>query len=330
VVTLAKKNNGSYTLADGIGNKVKLFDTLAHATSGTPIATWPKAASATLYMRSYAIGTETPTLTFTHTADNIANSIDKFSVTVQDVIILFSKGDVRPGKSSPARNETVTATARRTGNTGPMTIALTSDNARATVAPASFIIPNGETTVQQVITVTGVTVSPANYDTHLVAKVGGVTKGSIPITVVYPRNWGSSAIGTPSVDTTPTATQEDGQWFAVWSRDITLTAQDQFGETLRSQWDGVIMQESEDGGDTWVGFKQPNGDALKDGQVEDPAKARAGPMTQAEAEAIQNGVVKISMAETTRDYIYRILEGETPFPLLMTNRRQMTLSLIHI
>lgn len=322
-IKINPKKEGSYTVSNG--NKVTLWDNDACTTE----ATWPKTANASIYMKAgTTLGSDTLTATFTPTggeAENVGTSVDKLTANVQDIVIIFSKSEVRPGSSGATRAETVTVTARRGAGGAAVTIDLSCSHARATVAPASFQIAADQTEGSTQATVTGNQASPANRDTQLLGKVGANTKGSLPVTVTFPRNWWSSGITTPPLsDNTPAVAQWQNQWYVEWGFDLTLTAQDQFGEILRPQWQGAIMQESEDG-QRWVGFTLPNGDPLnQNAQVTDPVRATTGPYAnQAAAQAAMQQILQnpISFDLGVVTITLRVVDGGTNHDLMMRHRR---------
>jgi hypothetical protein len=252
------------------------------------------------------------------------------NIKVGDIVVTFDKPEVRPGTAAN-RKAKVKATATRQGGGAEVTINLSTDNARATVAPATITLANGSNSQDADLTVTGVNLSAADRDTNLLAKVGGNTVGSIPITVVEPKNWTNNALVNPVVDGAPTAINDGGKWKVQWKMNVVFTVQDQFQKPLQAQWAGVLIYEG--AGGMWVGFDKANpanGTAIDaNAQATDPVyyiNPNAGV-----AENIAKGIADGSIDPGWKDAVvssptisYKIVDGGTTYNLEKTNAREVS------
>ena len=287
-------------------------------------------ASATLY------GQSTPGTV------NIAASFDpaitgtvgaRATVTVTDIAVTFSKSELRVGVDDQ-RTQAVTVTATRNGGGAAVTVNLATNNARASVTSgASLTIPQGQNESQQTVTVKGTTVSVTDQDTLLEAKIEGVTKNSIPITVVEPTKWTNNCLGPALSDTTPVASIMDNvpgpdNWWVNWHVPVVFTVLDQFGKPLGSQWAGVLILEGV--GTTWCGFNlaDTDGTAINAAaQAIDDVRYFRVRYTEDQARAIAAKTILLTPAVLGNTvYSYKIRDGAKHYPLSGTNHRKFNLT----
>lgn len=160
------------------------------------------------------------------------------TVKVAELVVRFDSGEERPGIGA-ARKATVKAKAMRTAAGADITINLASDNVRATVSPASFVLPAADTEKEIDVTITGVTLSGANRDTNLTAKSAGTEIGTIPITVVKPTKYtirNSATSGAWRIKDKTTT-------IIIWNTRIFIWVEDQFGQQLLDAFEGAHIQE---------------------------------------------------------------------------------------
>ncbi|MCA9163381.1 MAG: hypothetical protein KDA62_10395 [Planctomycetales bacterium] len=160
------------------------------------------------------------------------------TVKVAELVVRFDPGEARPGIGD-SRKAKVKVKAMRTAAGADVTINLAVDNARATVAPASFVLPAADMEKEQEITLTGVTLSAANRDTTLNASVGGTVIGTLPVTVVKPKKYSI----TGSQASSPWTLKPGSTTVIIWNTPVLITVKDQFDVVLTKAFEGAHVQE---------------------------------------------------------------------------------------
>jgi GT2 family glycosyltransferase len=160
-------------------------------------------------------------------------------VSIVKIDLSFNRAELRPG-CAPQRAEKVTVSAKRSGGGGDVAIDVALDDKRATVNPTSFTLPAGQDSIDQVVTVQGVTISGDDKDTKLTASVKDCPdqKADIPVTVVQPENWTCTGLGGPMNNNNPVIGNplQDGSVWIQWNFNVTFTFLDRFSQPLGEQW----------------------------------------------------------------------------------------------
>jgi len=167
-----------------------------------------------------------------------------------DVLVTFSKSELRPGIGE-SRSEQVTVLVNRATSedvTINLTITSVCSSGAANVSPESFVSTSSNP--NRVVTVVGETESATNQDIHLNATndMDTETVVSIPVTVTLPHSWSNDAIGTKTPGATPTITplQGLGQGLnqVAFYEDVIFTIYDLFSVPLGPAWAGTPVNES--------------------------------------------------------------------------------------
>jgi hypothetical protein len=167
-----------------------------------------------------------------------------------DVLVTFSKSELRPGIGE-SRSEQVTVLVNRATSedvTINLTITSVCSSGAANVSPESFVSTSSNP--NRVVTVVGETESATNQDIHLNATndMDTETVVSIPVTVTLPYSWSNDAIGTKTPGATPTITplQGLGQGLnqVAFYEDVIFTIYDLHGIPLGPAWAGAAVNES--------------------------------------------------------------------------------------
>jgi len=206
-------------------------------------------------------GAKTVTLEGTVTFNDSSTLHDSVTIdiTIADLVVRFAESELRPGTHENRKDSTAVTAVRAVADANPVTITLALDNARANLtAPdgGTFTIPANQVQGETTATVQGVDLSDADQDTHLQAMDAqqNVLAG-IPVTVVEPKKWTSSAAGAGVNGPDPPAYFNEGA-LARWEVRIVFTIFDKWNRKLRSKvWagdGGISAQECCIGG-SWAG-----------------------------------------------------------------------------
>ena len=180
---------------------------------------------------------------------------DLFAVCNGTIAMVDFSSDARPGVDDN-RSHTIQATIQ-----GDVTVQFSTTNPqRATVTPATAQGP-GEVDV----TVNGVSWSPKDLDIKLQAKTCNTyLAGETPITVVEPKDYENEGRVEQTLTGPQTVSGIPG-----YVVPVVITIKDEWGETLRANWDGTLVEEQLDGDGIWRGIGSP-AQTLTNGTITDP------------------------------------------------------------